>query len=450
MDDWADHVEYRRQAALAALGRRAVAPSDVAILIQDAAALIAETLNTDHYGAAELNAATGQLTLRFAATSCDGLGQRQFVESQSRFDKRDSLAAYALEMAEVIIVSDLAADERRKDQFLHQQGIRSALAVPLKAGDQAFGALGAFSTRTHDFSPVDVLFAETIAHLVTTTIARDRTQKALDEERRFTSSILATVDAIVLVLDTAGRIKNVNEACRRATEFTSDDIVDRSLWNTLVVHDDVKSFRAAAEQVAAGGKPAELEARLLTKSGERRRVRWHLVATRSAVGGLESIVATGIDVTSQRLALERAADRSAAFPPPGEPAIDAAAPFQPRPAAPQAERRSRPRRDFKFLQRIAPIVEGKLPGHREFHAVHCRDISSGGFSFVATEPPVHSTYVVVLGAAPVNIYLTAQVVHVTAVIRNDRPRYLVGCQYVGRANYPDQPESKQLQGARPT
>ena len=102
-------------------------------------------------------------------------------------------------------------------------------------------------------------------------------------------------------------------------------------------------------------------------------------------------------------------------------------------------RRSRPRRAFSFLQQIAPIVDGKLPDRRHFQAIHCRDISSGGFSFIAATPPEHKTYVVALGMPPVMTYLMAKIAHVTAVIRNDKPRFLVGCQYVGRATYPDVP-----------
>ena len=46
---------YRRQAAVAAFSRRAVAPPNVRLLIQDAAAFVAETLSFERFGIAELS-----------------------------------------------------------------------------------------------------------------------------------------------------------------------------------------------------------------------------------------------------------------------------------------------------------------------------------------------------------------------------------------------------------
>ena len=358
------------------------------------------------------------------------------AEHRLDFDPRASLAARALETAHIVVAPKLTKDSPLRDRFLHKQGIRAALVAPLQTVDHSFGVLGAFSSRPREFSPEDMLFAETIAHLVSTTISRDRAQKALDEERRFTTTILATVDALVLTLDPAGRILSINTACQRATGFTSGELAQRNIWNTLLVHDEVALLQAALELVGQSNEPIERETFVLTKAGERRRVRWNLATKRSAAGVVESIVGTGIDITEQRAAEEKvarfeAAGRtvlvSAGEPTPGQ--------FSPLDLGPHGERRKHPRRAFNFLQRIAPMVGEKLPDRRRFHTIHCRDISSAGFSFLAADPPAHKSYVVALGTSAVTIYLIANIIHITAVIRNDKAQYLVGCQYVGRANY---------------
>ena len=56
-----------RQKALVALGRRAIAPPESAILMQDAAALLAEMLHADYGLAAELNADETALTIRLVS-----------------------------------------------------------------------------------------------------------------------------------------------------------------------------------------------------------------------------------------------------------------------------------------------------------------------------------------------------------------------------------------------
>jgi PAS domain S-box-containing protein len=240
----------------------------------------------------------------------------------------------------------------------------------------------------------------------------------------------------VLTLDPTGRILSINTACQRATGFTSGELAHRNIWNTLLVHDEVALMQAALELVCQSNEPVERETFVLTKLGERRRIRWNLAAKRSAAGVVESIVGTGIDITEQRAAEEKVAQFEATgravLPPGGE---TTPSQFRSLDPGPHGERRKHPRRTFNFLQRIAPMVGGKLPDRRRFHTIHCQDISSAGFSFLAADPPAHKSYVVSLGTTAVTIYLTANIIHVTAVIRDDKTQYLVGCQYIGRANY---------------
>jgi PAS domain S-box-containing protein len=434
---------YRRQAALVALGRRAVAPPDVGLLVQDAAALVAETLRADHYGAAELNAAGTKLILRFAATggggsAGSGAGGGDWIEHQAEFDGQSSLTCIAIKTAQIVVVSDLAEKGPVRDSFLSAQGIRGALVVPLQMVDQSYGALGAFSNRPREFTPEDMLFAEAIAHLVSTTLGRDRAQRALADERRFTQTVLATLDSLVLVLNPQGQIISINGAGERTIGFASAELVERSVWNTLLVHDEVRMMRSALERVRKAAEPVECESLVLTKAGERRTVRWSLAATRDNSGNVESIIGTGIDVTDQRLAEERLDRIEAAMRQSVE--ADSVAPmaaqFRPLPAGPYGERRKGPRRAFNYLQRIAPMIDGKLPDRGCFQIVACHDISSGGFSFISTRPPGHSSFVVALGTSPVVIYLIARVAHVTSVQNDDKTCYLIGCEYVGRADYP--------------
>lgn len=427
--------QTRRQAALVALGRRAIAPPEMALLIHDGAALLAETLQIERYGAFELDPAGRKLVQKLAKT---GAARDQFIESRVDFDERLSIAALAIKSARVIVVPDLSAKSPANDRFLATHGVRSALVVGLQLAGESYGAIGAFSSRRSEFSEADRLFAETIAHLLSTTIGRDRTLRKLDDARRLNNAILSTVEALVLMLDRTGRILTINEASERTTGFTLAELAERPIWNTLLVHDDLAAFQQSFNRAASSSEPVEIDSSVLTKSGERRQIRWNLAATRDARGEVASVLGTGLDITRQRVA-EQQVGRLAAV---AKSALEGKAPSMkaalPATAARQ-ERRQRTRQAFNFLQRIAPIVDGKLPERRQFHAVHCKDISSGGFSFLANTPPPHSSFVVALGTAPAITYLTADVVHVTSVIRNDKTRYLVGCKYVGRADHVDKP-----------
>ena len=421
-------TQRRRQELLVALGRRVIAPPDVALLIQDAAALIAETLDVELYGVAELQD-DNRLWLRsWPVATGAGRKERAYSEAFVQATRGQSLAGFALATAETLGVADLSKERRFADCWLADQQVCGAVAVPLQLRDEAYGALVALSRQPRRFTIDDVLFAETIGHMVSTTIGRDRAVKALDQERTFTNTVLETVEALVMVLNPSGRIVRVNRAFERTIGFKSDDVRDRPIWNFLLVPEEIEIVRAMLRRSAREAEPVEHESFILTQRGERRRIRWSYATLNRAAGEGAMIVATGIDVTVQRNAESRlqelqAADEAkqqggpaslaaAALPLPD--ARDGAAPpaaadsgrdastspFHPLPPGPRSERRKRPRRAFGYFQRIAPYDGQKLPPPAMFCEVRCWDISAGGFSFVSSRPPEHTDYVVALGACP--------------------------------------------------
>ena len=95
-------------------------------------------------------------------------------------------------------------------------------------------------------------------------------------------------------------------------------------------------------------------------------------------------------------------------------------------------RRGPERRSYRCIQRLAPCTGEQVPGLSEFREVVCQDLSAGGFSYVSAAPPETETLAVELGKAPVLIYVTACVIHVSEVWSGAARQYLVGCRFTGR------------------
>jgi PAS domain S-box-containing protein len=394
------------------------------------------------------------------------------LRRQLSLEPNRSMAAYAIHRGEVVAVTDLAADRRFTDAWLTEQGVRSAVVVPLHFHDQSFGMLGAFSNRPQQFARDDLLYAEMIAHLVSSNIARDRAAKILESERRFTTTVLQTVDALVLVLTPAGRIVRANSACEQMTGYTSAEVCDRSIWTALLVPGEADALKAVIARLQAGEGPQDHESFLLTKHAERRRIDWSFAVLMRSEAGVETILATGVDITERRAAedeiervraieaesqrrlqavLEELASQKAA----AARAIATAKnfaesdssdnasggsgsetnPFHALPQGSRGDRRRRPRRNFAYFQRIAPTHNGRIPPLRMFRRVKCLDISAGGFSFLSSVTPNETDFVVALGNPPVVIHVAARVAHVTPTDFDGQPMYLVGCSYTGRLDY---------------
>ncbi|MBN2475810.1 MAG: PAS domain S-box protein [Pirellulales bacterium] len=442
------NAALQRQQAVVAIGRKSVAPPVPSILMQDAAALLAETLETEYSAVAQLSPDGQSLIMTFSPRPTADKEPAALVHRVSAGGKH-SLAGYVLEVAYPMVVTDLLKEDRFHDVFLRKQGIRSAVAVPLKLPNKSFGSLVVCDTNPRDFDEGDILFAETIAHLVATAVGREQAEEALAEERRFAAKVLQTVDAMVLVLDAQWQIVRINAACERITGFREAEVKDRPIGNVLPVAEEMDLFETLKEKLQAGTGPVEYESYLLTKHAQRRLISWSYSAISDSDGNVESIIATGVDITDQREATERATRAEEAVEE-GQRAlaklmgynlddddvdpelVDA---FSRLPKPLNAERRGRARRSYPYRQKVAAIIEGKLPQRDMFVEVQCHDISSGGFSFLCDSPPATDTLVIALGAPPKTSYLIAQIAHITRTEAKGEGKFLVGCNYVGRAAY---------------
>lgn len=446
-------TEDRWGATLVALGRRAVASADVELLMHDASAMLAESLDADLSGVGELVDDGSQLVVELRSAregvELDARGQSVPVRAES------SLAGFALAEGRPVAVPDLGRETRFVDLLLRKHHVESAIACPLKLSGKTYGTLLVGNLRPQQFSEDDLLFVEAIGHLITTTIARERAEQALAAQLRLDAAVLDTIEAMVIVLDPELRIQQFNRHCQEIAGFSLGELRQRPFSNAFLVPAEVRGIKDMLDRLQRGvsAGPVEFESYVLTKHGTRRRVAWAFTRLTAVDGTLESLVGTGIDITEKcdleaKLARAHAlaADRSAAAAPdmapgtpsdpsPAEDALQNARPFQQLPPGVFGDRRSRPRRAYPYVQLMAPYSNGQLPPPDQFREVQCRDIGAGGFSFFAPGLSAEADVVVAFGAGESLTYLTARRIHATPTSRDGQSCYIVGCRYTGRASY---------------
>lgn len=132
--------------------------------------------------------------------------------------------------------------------------------------------------------------------------ARQRVESALSVERNFVSAVLDTVGALVVVFDTSGRIVKFNRACEIVSGYTSAELDGKFAWERLISEEDVADYIESFERIRSGAFPAEYENHWVARDGSRRRITWTATALLDTQGQVNFIIATGIDVTVQRVA----------------------------------------------------------------------------------------------------------------------------------------------------
>jgi PAS domain S-box-containing protein len=397
-------------------------------------------------------------------SSRDAEGRRAASwEQQCSLVDGESMSAFALRSGNLTLSADLRLESRFQDEFLRGHGIVAALVVPLHVNGKPFGAIGVFNDAPRDFAPDEVTFAETIAHLLSASVARIKAEQKLQEAREIKSSLLGMVDSMVMTLDMDGRVVDMNRACEELTKYSLDEVRQRPFWQAVVSPDDADLVKIIFESSRGSQIPSEFEGEVRTRDGSRRRVSWSLKVL--STGQVQTILVTGRDQTAQaELKAElrrvkslaeqttatlsqlsaRLETKTPAAQPESTPQVDIEAVV---PAlSPNAEtgtaassgmdQRRSPRRAYRYRQNIAPMLNQQYPAPGGFFEVEFWDISACGFSFFMDQLPKFDILVAALGRPPALNHFSARVMRVARMAHESGTRYLIGCDFIDRIHLP--------------
>ncbi len=129
-------------------------------------------------------------------------------------------------------------------------------------------------------------------------------EEALQRERDFTSAVLDTAGALVIVLDPEGRIVRLNRACERLTGYAFDEVQGQHFWDILLVPEELAAVKTVFAELRAGQFPSTHENVWVARDGSHRTIAWSNTALVDGAGGVEYVIGTGIDVTERRRAEE--------------------------------------------------------------------------------------------------------------------------------------------------
>jgi signal transduction histidine kinase/GAF domain-containing protein len=271
----------RQQAAVAELGQRALVSAQLPTLMQEAVALVGETLEVEYCKVLELLPGKDVLLLQA------GIGWQEGLIGNATVDGGiDSQAGYTLISAEPVIVEDLRSESRfRGPALLHDHGVVSGISVIIGSRDQPFGILGAHTSTHRTFTRDDILFLQSIANTLATATERQRAEAErerllaqIQEQVQQVQQIINTVPEGVVLLDAAERVILVNPVAERDLVALADigvgDAADKlhplvrlgdrplvelltsppeGLWHEITA--DGQSFQVIARPIETGPTP---------------------------------------------------------------------------------------------------------------------------------------------------------------------------------------------------
>jgi diguanylate cyclase (GGDEF)-like protein/PAS domain S-box-containing protein len=119
-----------------------------------------------------------------------------------------------------------------------------------------------------------------------------------ESERRF-SDVLQNVELISLMLDTEGLITYCNEYLLRLTGWRREDVIGRN-WFELFIPPEINDLKDVfAALLANKAEARHHENEILTRSGERRLIRWNNSVLHSGADDVIGTASIGEDITEQ-------------------------------------------------------------------------------------------------------------------------------------------------------
>ena len=356
----------------------------------------------------------------------------------------ESLLASAMRSDKPEIAVDLN-DDKQVNKALVQRGMQSAAAMQVTDGSSASGVLLLGSDNQKHWTNDELKLLSALGHQVSGIHQRTTMGKELRRQQSLLKSLQSSMETAMIVMTPEGRITEVNQSTLDISGFTQHDLVGRSIWSALLVAEELNHVKQTFARLHKDAAPQRFDCFLLTRTGQRRRVSCSISRLAGDGLGKPAIICTAVDITERCEAIERAARAEAVAQHAremfaelqqsintGQERLHRAEASEHLPPGVDLDRRARARREYPYMQRVAPLVGNRMPRPDAFTERKCHDISSRGFAFLAHEKPDFDRVVVSFGTAPHEVHLTAEIRHATPKAGSNPPVYIVGCCYTGR------------------
>lgn len=142
--------------------------------------------------------------------------------------------------------------------------------------------------------------------------ARKKIEQDLQKERDFSQSLINTAQVGLLVLDTHGKVVQINPFMEQLTKYTAEELTHKDWIEFVVPTEDIaktkRSFENAIHDISTEGNITPIR----TKDGQIRQVEWYDKTLKDLQGKTIGLLSIGQDVT-ERKQIEEKIIRNAAL-----------------------------------------------------------------------------------------------------------------------------------------
>jgi len=180
----------------------------------------------------------------------------------------------AAQSRQPIVVENVSADPLFGSTLLREEGLQSALIVPLISKGEVMGTLGVGAHLIHHFPSDEVDLLHAVGDQISMAVENARlyekerlAAEALRVSERNYRELFENASDAIWVHDLSGRILAFNSALERLTGYERDDLIGAHVSMLLPSHDTTKVDKEAHDKVLRGEHAGILEQELVKKDG---------------------------------------------------------------------------------------------------------------------------------------------------------------------------------------
>lgn len=139
------------------------------------------------------------------------------------------------------------------------------------------------------------LFAERIGWALDWMEAEAEIRRARD----LSDTLLATVDAAIIVLDPEGRILRFNRRSEELTGYFAEEVIGKYIWDIFISPEMIDGVRSHIDTLVGTKRRTRIRGVWIGKDDKIKRIDWSNTAICDDEGVVTHIISTGLDVTRQ-------------------------------------------------------------------------------------------------------------------------------------------------------
>lgn len=129
-------------------------------------------------------------------------------------------------------LADLPEAAAAEKEILEAQNIKSLLVVPIIYTDNVHGFIGFDSVLEHKkWTKEEVRLLQLVADILAGVFTNNNTNQKLHDSEELYRSLVESIDALVLVIDKAGKTKYTNSKVPQQYGISCNDIINRSIFD---------------------------------------------------------------------------------------------------------------------------------------------------------------------------------------------------------------------------